>query len=102
MVPCPTVGEDGTACGYRMRFTDVEDQATCRRCHVTRDVATLIVVALSDPDSDVWADPEAITRQFGVAHTTLRKWSRRGLIPPARNGLYSISAVSHALNGATA
>jgi hypothetical protein len=108
MVKCPTltddVDEDGRpkACGYRLHYRDWHEQVTCRRCKVTRDAATLVAVAMSDPDADIWTDHEAITTQFGVTQQTLRKWARRGLIPPARNGLYSISAVSHVLNGVTA
>lgn len=101
MVPCPTSTDDGD-CGYRLQYRSMDEQVTCRRCGVTRDVSTLVLVALSDPKSDVWADPEAIARQFGVHESTLRKWARRGIIPRTNHGLYSVTAVANVLRGETA
>jgi hypothetical protein len=79
-VPCPTVLEDGTDCGYRLRFGEGADEVTCRRCRATRTPQQLIAVAACDEGRDVWVDPEAIARHYGVHESTLRRWAARGKV----------------------
>jgi hypothetical protein len=79
MVKCPTVHEDDGECGYRLYYTDVHEDVTCRRCGATRSAMTLAAVAAAD-GRDVWLDPEAASTWLGVSEATLRRMARRGEI----------------------
>lgn len=87
MVKCPTLTEEGE-CGYRLYYRDWTDHVTCRRCNVTRDASTLVVVAMSD-GREVWLDPEAAAKWLGVTERTLRQWARKGSIRRA-HGRYCV------------
>jgi len=89
MVKCPTLHEDEGECGYRLYYRDMTEAVTCRRCGVTRDANTLVVVAMSD-GRDVWLDPEAAAKWLGVGESTLRLWAKRGKIE-RDHGRYRIS-----------
>ena len=102
-VECPADVEDGT-CGRMLKVSGDDLGATvrCRDCGTGWTVDRLMLVSLADGESDAWVDPEAISRQYGVPESTLRKWSRRGAIPAPQHGLYSVTAVSNAIRGAMA
>jgi hypothetical protein len=91
-VPCPTMTEDGGECGYRLRFVDVEEQVTCRRCQVTRSVPQLVAVGMATATHAMWVDPEAICRHYGIHASTLRRWAARGLVT-REHGRYLVSDV---------
>ena len=97
MVRCPTIVEQGE-CGHRLHYTEPDEQVTCRRCGVTRDAMTLITLALSDGDAQVWVDPEAAEKETGVAMLTLKRWAARGLIH-ANHGRYDLREIHRALEG---
>jgi hypothetical protein len=79
MVKCPTLHEDEGECGYRLYYRDMSDHVTCRRCGVSRDANTLVIVAMSD-GRPVWLDPEAASKWLGVGESTLRLWAKQGKI----------------------
>jgi hypothetical protein len=88
MVPCPTMNDDGSDCGYRLVYRDMDESVTCRRCGAVRDVATLVAVAMSD-GRQIWLDPEAAARHLGVSETTLRRLARKGTIE-RNHGRYGV------------
>jgi len=92
MVKCPTVHDDGSECGYRLRYSDPDEVVTCRRCGSTRDAMTLVAVALADGEAAIWVDPEAAARESGVSQVTLKKWARRGLLHVS-HGMYDLRAI---------
>ena len=94
MVKCPTMTEDGD-CGYRLYYKEQDEHVTCRRCGATRDVSTLIAVAMSD-GRPVWVDPEAAARHYGVSESQLRKWARRGSIE-SNHGRYLLASIVKAV-----
>lgn len=87
MVRCPTLTDDGD-CGYRLRYDDVHEDVTCRRCGTTRSAMTLAAVAMAD-GAEVWLDPEAAASWLGVTEGTLRQWARAGRVRRA-HGRYLI------------
>lgn len=90
MVKCPTLLDEGE-CGYRLRYTDVHDDVTCRRCGTTRSAMTLAAVAMAD-GREVWLDPEAASAHLGVSESTLQRMARRGVIERS-HGRYRVSHV---------
>jgi hypothetical protein len=99
-VPCPTMTEDGGECGYRLRFVDVEERVTCRRCQVTRSVPQLVAVGMATATHAMWVDPEAICRHYGIHASTLRRWAARGLVS-REHGRYLVSDVERLLASVT-
>lgn len=98
-VPCPTIGDDGQECGYRLWFADVEEHVTCRRCGVTRSVPQLVAVGMATATHAMWVDPEAICRHYGIHPSTLRRWAARGLVS-REHGRYLVSDVERLLASA--
>ena len=96
-VPCPTLTDEGE-CGYRLRFAEVDEMVTCRRCRVTRDVNQLVAVGLSS-SGDVWVDPHAVSRWHGVDESTLRRWARSGKVQRS-HGRYLMSDVARMMGTA--
>lgn len=92
MVKCPTTHEDDGECGYRLYYTDVHEDVTCRRCGATRSAMTLAAVAAAD-GRDVWLDPEAAAKWLGVSESTLQRMARRGDVERS-HGRYLIRHVS--------
>lgn len=86
---CPTILDDGTECGGRLRYVTLDEQVTCRRCGTTRDAMTLIAVSLADGRS-VWVDAENAARILRVSESTVRRRAAAGQIP-ARGGLYRVA-----------
>lgn len=78
MVRCPTLTDTGE-CGYRLRYADVHEDVTCRRCGTTRSAMTLAAVAMAD-GREVWLDPEAAASWLGVSERTLHRMAQRGQI----------------------
>jgi len=91
-VPCPTMTEDGTDCGYRLAFGDGDDVVTCRRCKVSRDVETLVAVGMSTKDHEMWVDPETVTARFGIPARTLRYMAATGKVQ-RNHGRYLLSDI---------
>jgi len=85
---CDTTGEVQGQCGYRLYYTDVHDDVTCRRCGAKRSAMTLAAVAMAD-GRDVWLDPEAAAQVLGVTEGTLRQWARKGRVQRA-HGRYLV------------
>jgi hypothetical protein len=96
MVRCPTLLDQGE-CGYRLAYTEPDEQVTCRRCGVTRDAATLITVAMSDVGAEVWVDGEAAEKETGISQITLRRWVKRGLLHVS-HGRYDLRAIHVAMD----
>lgn len=108
VVPCPTVHEDGSECGARLPIDtwlaldhdqSTSQPATCPRCGVTRDIQTLITVAMSDGRGEVWVDAEAASRQFGLGIKALADWHKRGVIRRDKHGRYGLADISAAVHG---
>ena len=89
VIACPTITDQGD-CGYRLRYSTMEETVTCRRCGASRDVATLTVVAMSD-GRPVWMDPENASRWLGISEATLRRKATRGELVRS-HGRYLISS----------
>lgn len=89
IVRCPTITDDGE-CGYRLRYTAMDEHVTCRRCNASRDVMTLIIVAMSD-GRPVWMDPENASKWLGVSERTLRRMGDTGKITRS-HGRYLVSS----------
>jgi hypothetical protein len=85
---CPT--DD---CGARIRYHSPDEAVTCPRCHVTRDVPTLVAVVMATHDADIWADPETAALHYGISVSRLRVWAQNGRVERKR-GRYRIERVS--------
>jgi hypothetical protein len=97
MVRCPTLLNNGE-CGRRLHYVEPDEQVTCGRCGVTRDAMTLVTLALSDSQGEVWVDPEAAEKETGVPMLTLKRWATRGLIH-ASHGRYDLREIHRAVEG---
>jgi hypothetical protein len=95
MVPCPTMHEDEGTCNHRLYYRDWNEHVTCRKCGVSRDASTLVAVAMSD-GRDVWLDPEAASRHYGVNERELRRWARSGKIE-SNHGRYLLGSIAKAV-----
>jgi hypothetical protein len=100
MVRCPTITEQGE-CGYRLYYREADEHVTCRRCGASRDVSTLVAVAMSDSKGRVWVDPEAASHHSGVDQMTLKKWARRGHVSVS-HGRYDLADIHRVINGESA
>jgi len=78
-------------CGYRLYYTDVHDDVTCRRCGAKRSAMTLAAVAMAD-GREVWLDPEAAVKVLGVSESTLLRMAKAGSIERS-HGRYRVSHV---------
>lgn len=78
--PCPTLKDDGSDCDYPLTFGDGDDSVTCRRCHVTRDVATLVAVGMATKTHEMWVDAEVVTARYGIPKRTLQRMAERGQV----------------------
>jgi hypothetical protein len=88
MVKCPTILDNGP-CDYRLHYSDLHEEITCRRCGAHRSAMTLAAVAAAD-GRDIWLDPEAAAQWLGVTEGTLRQWARKGTIQ-RNHGRYRIN-----------
>ena len=87
---CPTDG-----CGARLRYQHPDDEVTCPRCRVTRDVPQLVAVVLSDPECrDIWADSVTAASHYGISERRLRQLAVEGKVE-RKAGRYRIS-IRHA------
>ena len=94
-VPCPADHPDHAdlPCGHRLPIDrdDLRAVIECPRCHAQWTADRLLLVALADPATTVWAtlaDCEAVT---GVTSRTLQRWADRGDV--ARRGtLYDVGS----------
>lgn len=86
---CPTLLDDGTECGGRLRYVTLDEHVTCRRCGTSRDAMTLIAVSLADGRA-VWVDAENAARIMRVSESTIRRRAAAGQIT-ARGGLYRVA-----------
>lgn len=77
-VKCPTLTDQGE-CGYALHYRAADEHVTCRRCGASRDVTTLIAVAMSD-GRPVWMDPENAAKWLGVNERRLRRMATRNEI----------------------
>lgn len=92
-IACPTVLEDGSACGASLRIASDGREVPCRRCGTSWSVEWLIRVA--GDDADGWADLEAVCRFSGLHERTIRRWVRAGKVRK-RGLLYNVRDVSDA------
>ena len=95
-VPCPADHPDhqDLPCGHRLPIDrdHLDAVLECPRCHAMWTADRLLLVALADPATAVWAtaaDCEAVT---GVPARTLRAWAESGRIG-RRGTLYDVGAV---------
>ena len=94
-VPCPADHPDhgDLPCGCRLPIDrdDLRAVIECPRCRAQWTADRLLLVALADPATTVWAtlaDCEAVT---GVTSRTLQRWAGTGLV--ARRGtLYDVGS----------
>lgn len=92
-IACPTVTDEGHACGAPIRVSTDGDPVLCRRCGRTWSIEWLIQVA--GKDADGWADMEAVVRLSGLTDRTIRRWAAAGKVRK-RGLLYSIRDISQA------
>lgn len=97
-VPCPTMADDGSDCGYRLAFGDGDDVVACRRCGVSRDVETLVVVGMSTKDHEMWVDAEVVAVRYGIPKRTLQRMAERGQVR-RDHGRYLLSDVAATRTG---
>jgi hypothetical protein len=87
---CPT-----DACGTRLTYHHADEEITCPRCRVTRDVPQLVAVVLSDPECrDIWADSVTAASHYGISERRLRQLAVEGKVE-RKAGRYKIS-IRHA------
>lgn len=92
VVDCPTVNDDGTACGGHVTVTDDTD-TYCRRCGTHRTIDRLLAIAAADRTTPVWVDPEAAAHHSGIPERTLRHWASKGWIVRS-HGRYDLRSIS--------
>ena len=65
---CPSEYDDGLPCGTMLKILeDPLEEFQCRSCKSSWTVLRLMGVVLSDPNSSVWLDAEAIGQFLGLA-----------------------------------
>jgi hypothetical protein len=100
------VADDGRRadgiCGKRIPVgvDDIRGLVTCRRCRTTWDVPHLMRVAISMPEAELWADPEAASAYFRLHPGTLRKWAGAERIR-REHGRYELHSIHVAITGAS-
>jgi hypothetical protein len=85
---CPTDG-----CGCKLRYHSADEEVTCPRCHVTRDVPQLVAVVLSSEHGDIWCDVETAALHYGVSVSTVKRMVGKGQVE-RRRGRYLIRRVA--------
>jgi len=97
-VTCPADTEDGE-CGRQIRITgeDFDTTIRCRSCGTSWPVERLLRVVASSRHAELWLDPEAAARWFGIPSRELRRWAARGRIKRS-NGRYESHSIREAIS----
>lgn len=97
LVACPAdAGE--RECGRVLRITgeDFDREIECRQCGALWPVERLLRVVASSRHSELWLDPEAASRWFGIPSRDLRRWAQAGRIK-RRNNRYESHSIREAI-----
>jgi hypothetical protein len=97
-IGCPADDErhDDGICGKRIGIDAGERQVQCPRCKTVWDVPHLVLVALSTPGSQMWADPEAAARYFRVQPADLRRIAKAADVATS-HGRYDLRGLHAAM-----
>lgn len=92
-VTCPADTDDGE-CGRQIRISgeDFDGTVVCRACSTSWPVERLLRVVASSQQADLWLDPEAASRWFGIPARELRRWAQSGRVRRA-NGRYELHSI---------
>lgn len=106
LVACPADLESGE-CGRSLRITgeDFDSEICCKGCGTVWPVERLLRVVASSRSGELWLDPEAAARWFGIPSRELRRWAARGRIKRSKGRYESHSiraAISASSQGVTA
>lgn len=95
---CPSDTEEGE-CGRPIRITgeDFDGTVYCRACGFSWPVERLLRVVASSRHAELWLDPEAAARWFGISSRDLRRWAQRGKIK-RRHGRYESHSIRAAIS----
>lgn len=98
LVACPADLESGE-CGRVLRITgeDFDSEISCRSCGTVWPVERLLRVVASSRHSELWLDPEAASRWFGIPSRELRRWAARGRIKRSK-GRYESHSIRAAIS----
>lgn len=98
LVACPADVESGE-CGRSIRITgeDFDSEVKCRSCGTVWPVERLLRVVASSRHSELWLDPEAASRWFGIPSRELRRWAARGRIKRS-GGRYESHSIRAAIS----
>lgn len=74
IIKCPTELEDGI-CNNSLKINESDplEILECRKCQATWTTLRLMMVALSDPNREVWLDAEALSNWMGVSERHIRR-----------------------------
>ena len=80
-VKCPTMMDDDSLCGRRLRVDagNLHATVTCWWCHTVWTAAQLLHRAVH-ADGDAWTDVDSIADQLGLDASTIRQWARSGKV----------------------
>ncbi len=85
-VTCPADTVSGE-CSRRIRVTgeDFGSTVSCSGCGTVWRVDRLLMVVASSKHAELWLDPEAASRFYGIPVRDLRRWAQAGRIRRERN-----------------
>jgi len=97
-VTCPADTSEGE-CGRQIRITgeDFDTTLRCKSCGTSWPVERLLRVVASSRHAELWLDPEAAARWFGIPSRELRRWAARGRIKRS-NGRYESHSIREAIS----
>lgn len=98
LVACPADLQSGE-CGRVLRITgeDFDSDICCKSCGTVWPVERLLRVVASSRHSELWLDPEAASRWFGIPSRELRRWAARGRIKRSK-GRYESHSIRAAIS----
>lgn len=97
-VTCPADTDEGE-CGRQIRISgeDFDGSVSCRGCGTSWPVERLLRVVASSQTADLWLDPEAASRWFGIPARELRRWAQHGRVRRA-NGRYEAGSIRETIS----
>ena len=78
-IPCPSTLGDGSLCGYRLKVDRDDPLASfrCPTCESEWNTLRMIAVAISNTQTPVWLDAEAIGSYIGIPGNAVHKFAKR-------------------------
>jgi hypothetical protein len=89
-IKCPTELSD-EVCGNRLKINEQDPLAifTCFKCETEWTTLRLMMVALSDPNSNVWLDAEALAKWMNFSERHIRRLAKAAGVKK-RGELYNV------------